>query len=337
VTGFIVGAIVMFGLLCLRLGSGDFGWALRQANLLIHGKDPYSSTVGFELVPYPLTTIIFALPFLMFNTVVAGALFAGLSSGLLAFGITQGGRHRLLVFLSYPFWSAILIVQWSPLLMAASFLPWLFPVVIAKPNLGIAVALKSGRRVGLIVAGILVAVTIILRPNWPVTWWRQTAGYQHFLPVTTGLGILLLLLVPLLRNDTDARFLLLMAFIPQRWFYDALLLWLVPATTSEFLITGVLSWGSALLTPPTRTIHQVAALSVCFNYLPMLVVVLVRRAVCKRGKAGSGGWRVFRMRIRERRLSTMDSVLGKIGARPKTVIGVRRAEAAGRSGDRWLR
>ncbi len=110
------------------------------------------------------------------------------------------------------------------------------------------------------------------------------AGYQSFLPVMSGLGVLLLLLVPFVRNHTDARFLLLMACVPQRWFYDALLLWLLPETASEFVITGVLSWGGALLTPPARTIHQVAALSVCFNYLPMLVVLLVRRAVCMHGK-----------------------------------------------------
>lgn len=281
IAGFTLGVIITFVLLCLHVGGMDFRWALSEANLLIHGKDPYSNAVGDDHVPYPLTVAYFGLPFLIFSPAVAAALFCGISSGLLAFSIAKDGPHRLLVFLSYPFWSAIINCQWTPLLMAASLLPWLFPVVIAKPNIGLAVVLRSGRRTGLIVAGILVAITLVILPTWPITWWRQIAGYKSFFPIVTGLGMLLLLSAPFVREHKDARLLLSMAVIPQRWFYDALLLWLVPETAAEFVITGVLSWGGFFLSPPpaARTFHQVAILSVTFNYLPMLALVLVRRLV----------------------------------------------------------
>ena len=199
----------------------------------------------------------------------------GLSAGFMAFAVVRHGWNRLLIFLSYPFWSAVLTVQWSPLLMAAASLPWLFPVVIAKPNLGLAIVFRSATRTGLAVAALLTLVTIVWVPSWPLTWLRALAGYQSFLPVATGAGFLLLL--ALLRyQDKDSRFLLLMGLIPQRWFYDALLLWLIPATTVELLATTVLSWGALLFTPETRTIRQIALLSVVFNYLPMLVAVLTR-------------------------------------------------------------
>jgi hypothetical protein len=280
VAGLALGAIITFVLLCLRAGPMDFRWAISEANLVLHGQDPYSNAVGDDHVPYPLTAAFFGLPFILLKPAVAGALFGGISSGLLAFSISKDGPHRLLVFLCYPFWSAIVNCQWSPLLMAAALLPWLFPAVIAKPNLGIAVVLRSGRRAGLIAAAIMVAITLAILPTWPITWWRQIAGYKSFFPVATGLGMLLLFLLPFARKHKDARFLLSMAVVPQRWFYDALLLWLVPETAAEFLIAGVVSWGGFLLSPPaaSRTFHQVAVLSVSFNYLPMLAVVLVRRA-----------------------------------------------------------
>jgi hypothetical protein len=159
--------------------------------------------------------------------------------------------------------------------MAAAFFPFLLPIVTAKPNVGLPVALRSlnFRWVSLTVAFLL--LTIALMPSWPSTWWSKMGGYQSFLPVSQGAGWLLLLAASRYR-DKDSRFLVLMSLIPQRWYYDALLLWLIPATTAELVATGVLSWAAFLLTPETRSIHQVAVLSVAFNYLPMLALVLSR-------------------------------------------------------------
>jgi len=270
-----VGCFAWWGLTASGLGARDFGVALRDAQALVHHRNPYAVPVGFDWVLYPLTAALFALPFVGLQPPLAGGLFAGLSAGLLAFAIMRNGPHRLLIFLSYPFWSAVLTVQWSPLLMAAASLPWLFPVVIAKPNIGLPVALRSATFTGVCSAAALTIITIILVPSWPVTWWHGMAGYQSFLPVASGVGCLLLLALARYK-DKDSRFLLLMGVIPQRWFYDALLLWLIPSTASELLATSVVSWGAWLFTPEKRTIRQVALLSVIFNYLPMLILVLTR-------------------------------------------------------------
>lgn len=274
--GVSVGCFTWQGLASLGWGARDFGEALSDAQALLHHRQPYSESAGFDHVPYPLTAALFAMPFAGLAPVPAGALFAGISAGLLAFGITRRGLNRLAVLLCYPFWSAVLTVQWSPLLMAAGCLPWLFPVVIAKPNLGLPIALRSATRAGITVALALILLTIWWVPGWPTAWRRGMAGYQGFLPLVSIAGCLLLL-AGLRYRDPDARFLLLMGVIPQRWFYDALLLWFIPATTKELLATALISWGAFLLTPEKRTREQVELLSVAFNYLPMLAVVLLRR------------------------------------------------------------
>ena len=79
---------------------------------------------------------------------MAGALFYGLSSALLAFGISRHGYHRLLVFLAYPYWGGLLAVQWSTLIFASAFFPLLLPVTMAKPQLGLPVALTNLSRPG---------------------------------------------------------------------------------------------------------------------------------------------------------------------------------------------
>jgi hypothetical protein len=279
VCGILVGAcaglMAWRGLTVSGSGARDFGFALREAEALVHHRLPYGDAVGFDLVLYPLTAALFALPFAGFSPPVAGAVFAGVSAGLLAFAMVRNGWNRLLIFLSYPYWSAVITVQWSPLLMAAACLPWLFPVAIAKPNLGLPVALRSATPAGLGIAALLTVITIVWVPGWPAIWWHGLAGYQSFLPVASGAGCLLVLALARYR-DKDSRFLLLMGMIPQRWFYDALLLWLIPATTVELAAAGLASWGAMLFTPETRTIRQVALLSVTFNYLPMLAIVLTR-------------------------------------------------------------
>ncbi|MEO8596865.1 MAG: hypothetical protein ABI759_26330 [Candidatus Solibacter sp.] len=278
--GILIGillAIFSFqGLTEVKIGAGDFGWATREAALLLRGEKPLSLAVGFDWVPYPLTAALFGIPFCRLQPELAGALFIGISSGLLGFAITRRGWNRLLIFASYPYWAAVLTVQWSPLMMAAALLPWLYPVVIAKPNIGFPVALRAMHRNGLIVAALLTLATLLIQPDWPLVWWKQTRGYQGFIPIW-GIGCVLLVVLRWARHDAGSRWLLLMGVIPQRWYYDAFLLWLIPETTAELVAAGVLSWGAFLATPATRTIQQVALISTVFNYLPMLGIVLVRK------------------------------------------------------------
>src|SRR5262245_18355848 len=93
-------------------GAADFQWAIRAARYLLARENPYNT----PLEQYPMTAALFGLPFVRMIPEVAAAAFFGISSALLAFGVTREGFWRLLVFLAYPYWAAILTAQWSPLI-----------------------------------------------------------------------------------------------------------------------------------------------------------------------------------------------------------------------------
>ena len=101
-----------------------------------------------------------------------------------------------------------------------------------------------------------------------------------------------MLALALLRyREKDASLLLLMSITPQRWFYDTLVLWLIPKSRREILFTVFWSWGAGI----ARWLHvpqsytQVARWSILFIYVPMLIVLLARR----RESSGSATWGFF--------------------------------------------
>jgi hypothetical protein len=266
-------------LLHLEPRAVDFGWSLRAAHDLLTGEDPYNHAVTPESIPYPLPAAAFAFPFLgVRKTELAGALFFGVSSALLAFGLTRTAYTRLLVFLAFPYWMSMMTVQWSPLIMAGAFLPWLLPAVLAKPQIGLPIALTHLSWRGFLACASLAAVSLVAAPRWPMRWISQIGGFQHYIPLFVFPGALLLLV--LWTRHADAHLLLLTALMPQHWFYDCFILWLIPKTTSELLTTVCLSWGVVLWWPfrvassfPTES----GSMAVTWFYLPMLGILLVRR------------------------------------------------------------
>jgi hypothetical protein len=66
--------------------------------------------------------------------------------------------------------------------------------------------------------------------------------------------------------------------MPQRWFFDAFTLWLIPKSRREILPTVLISWGAGIYRwyhlPANFT--EVGRAAVIFLYLPMLAVVLFR-------------------------------------------------------------
>ena len=100
-----------------RLGHGaDFTWSIHLAQRLLQHQNPYDT----PLEQYPIIAGFFALPFVRFRPEIAAGIFYGISSGVLAFGLTREGYHKLLVFLAYPYWIGLLYVQWSAIIMAAA-------------------------------------------------------------------------------------------------------------------------------------------------------------------------------------------------------------------------
>src|SRR5882672_6737990 len=144
--GLASGIFCWFVMVHFHQDAADFRWALHLAARLLAGQNPYDT----PLEQYPLTAAFFALPFLRMPPEVAAGLFWGISSALLAFGLTRHGYSRLLIFLAYPYWAGILTVQWSPIIAASAFFPLLLPVTMAKPQIGLPVFLTHLSRRGVI-------------------------------------------------------------------------------------------------------------------------------------------------------------------------------------------
>jgi len=267
-------AFCYFLMLHFHQGAADFGWAVRAAQHVLAGQNPYDT----PLEQYPLTAAFFGVPFVWLRPEMAAALFYGISSALLAFGISRHGYHRLLVFLAYPYWGGLLAVQWSTIIFASAFFPLLLPVTMAKPQLGLPVALTNLSRRGIVSCGAIVLLTLIVMPRWPLLWLGQLKHYEHFIPLLVLPGPLLLLALWRYR-DKDAWFLLLTALMPQRWFFDAFILWFIPKSRREILFTAALSWGAALWRwyHIPHSFSEVGRYAVLFMYLPMLAVILLRQ------------------------------------------------------------
>ncbi len=258
--------------------AADFQWAIRDAQHLLAGKNPYDTP--FE--QYPLTAALFAIPFVGLPPELAAALFFGISSAILALGLTRSGYSRLLVFLAYPYWAAIITAQWSPLVLASAFFPLLLPATMAKPQIGLPVALTHLSWRGIVAAIVWLLITLLLMPRWPWLWAQQWRHYEHFVPLLVFPGPLLLAALFRYRKR-ESWLLLLAAIMPQRWFFDAFILWAIPKSRREILFVSFLSWGAGV----TRWYHfptsfaQVGRWADWWIYLPMLFVVLARSEGCQ--------------------------------------------------------
>jgi len=272
--GLVSGAFCWFLMKHFHQDAADFRWALRLAHRLLAQQGPYDT----PLEQYPLTAALFALPFVRLQPEVAAGLFWGISSSLLAFGLTRHGYTRLLIFFAYPYWAGILTVQWSPIIAASAFFPLLLPVTMAKPQVGLPVFLTRLSRRGLWACAAVAALSLALMPTWPLLWLKQIGNYEHFIPLLVLPGPLLLLALIRYR-ERDAQLLMLSAIMPQRWFFDSFTLWLIPQSRREMIWTVFLSWGAGIWrwyhTPHSFT--EVGRWTVILIYIPMLAVVLLRK------------------------------------------------------------
>src|ERR1700724_2988491 len=91
--GFASGIYCCFLLSHFHQGAGDFRWAIAAAQALLGHQNPYADPQQL----YPLPAGFFGLPFVKLRLSVAGGMFYGISSALLAFGLTRHGYHRLLI------------------------------------------------------------------------------------------------------------------------------------------------------------------------------------------------------------------------------------------------
>ncbi len=273
-------------------GAGDLTWAIRLLPDIFAGIDPYGYSIDLTPMAYPLTAGIVAYPFAAFPPELAAAVFMGLSTGLMTFGLLRQGWWRLLILCSYPFWLTLYTVQWSPLLLAVALFPSLLPITMAKPHIGLSVALTNltwRRTVACVLLGLL---SLALLPDWPFRFLGHQAALVRYVWPLFALPFGPLLLLALFRHKQQrAWFLLLLAAVPQhRWGYDALLLWFVPQSPRGALLLLLGGWaglGCLLLGTQWVNVATGSALAAAAWYLPALWCVWFEKPLVEPGEHGA--------------------------------------------------
>lgn len=273
----------------------DFDQVWAAARFLREGVDPYRAIGPGRAFAwrwpffYPLPAAVIVLPLSYLPLWWARTLFAGVSSGLLAFGLSRTGFARFPLFASEAFLVSVLLTQWAPLLAATVLLTPLAAVVaVAKPNLGVAViaGMRSTRAQATALGGavVLLAVSTIILPGW-ILEWRDALRSQAFMtaPVARAGGVLLLLALLRWRRP-EARLLVALALVPSTpSHYDSVLLFCVAQSMRESLALATLSYAAdvigttaaaGLAFEPAATID--GQVLVALLYLPALLMVLRR-------------------------------------------------------------
>lgn len=279
---FVFACLIAVGIGCMTTAyqvayqrhAGDFTWALVAAEDIIAGHNPYARPLPPGSVAYPLPAALFAMPFIWMPREIAAGVFMALSSGLLAWGLLRTGESwRLLTFAAFPYWQAVQVVNWSPLLLAVMFLPTLMPLILIKPHVGLPIALLRFSWGRMLACGLFGIVSFGIMWNWPIQWLNHLTGYAGrpallLLPF----GPVLLLALRTWRS-TRSRYLLLYAAVPLRPFYDYILLWYLPHSRQEMLVLVLCSWLGyfAWFLVPQYGASQWMLVSL---YLPVLMMIL---------------------------------------------------------------
>ncbi|HEY8165702.1 MAG TPA: hypothetical protein VIF83_09140 [Gemmatimonadaceae bacterium] len=293
--GIAAGALAVLRFERITWHPSDFGMIWFGARALLHGANPYGLVgPGMQYdfpwtVNYPATSFVVALPLTPFSEVVATFLFVAISAALLAYGISEKGWGRLPIFLSWPFILAALVGQWSPIVSAAFLLPAVGWIVVAKPNLGLAVLASTSSSRLLKIAAIggvaLTAVAFALFPSWPRAWLSVVASQHHFFAPVTRIGGFAILLALLRWRRPEARLIVALACVPQTnsW-YEAVPVMLVASTYREALALSLISLLGYVIPPYVMTARnevefnsQMGSLMVAICYLPATIMVLRRK------------------------------------------------------------
>jgi hypothetical protein len=266
----------------------DYTYSWRAARALLAGQNPYDVIRPAGPYPfeeyyfYPLPAALITLPFAFLPAVPSAALFVGVTSAILAYAVTRDGYRGLLLFVGVPYLSAAVLGQLTPLVVAAAFLPAFQWAYAAKPTIGAALFAARPSLRGAALAAALIAVSLILRPHWPMDWLETLRHTPHHRPpLLRPFGFLVLL--ALLRWRTrEGRLLAVMAIAPQVfYFYDQLPLALVARTGRQALALAALSWVGWAITWTTCT-HKPMCVEfgepwiLPLLYLPALALVLSR-------------------------------------------------------------
>jgi len=129
----------------------------------------------------------------------------------------------------------------------------------------------------------MLGLSLLALPTWPLDWLQVTRTLEGHPPAVLILPFGPLLLLAALRWKTPkGRLLLSLSILPQMaFFYDQLLLWLVPASLAQGLLLSGLSWAAYFawrltgIDPQTGAIlEQPTQFILALVYLPALAILL---------------------------------------------------------------
>lgn len=272
------------------VGASDFNQLWYAARALLAGGSPYAA-VGpgktfdwpFPLF-YPLPAVLAAVPFTVLSAAGASMLFSAIAAALLVWVFTRNAPYRLAAVLSFSFYYAAAISQWSPLLIASVLIPGLGFLLVVKPTIGLALWLYRPHWQAVAGGTLLLLVSLVVRPEWPLEWMQTFGAGSHIRGPITMLGGPLILLALLRWRRPEARLLVALACVPHTTLlYEALPLFLVPASWGQSLALVALNWVAQIAVITLQPYDSLAdrarmsaTVSVALLYLPCLIMILRR-------------------------------------------------------------
>jgi hypothetical protein len=272
----------------------DFGASWFGARVMLQHRDPYL-LIGrgreFDHWPllYPAPALVAAIPFVAFTERAATVLFVGLSTFLLAFGVTRKSWHLLPMFITEPYTSSAKLGQWSIIFAAALFFSWLAVISVCKPQASVPVLVALRRRqpfVAAVMGGVvLLAVSFALLPHWPVEFYDNVRAAPGMQPPIARWGGFMVLLALVRWRRPETWLLIATACMPQAWgWYGTLALFTIPKSFAESVaLAGAVAiggWIGAVTIPSAMQLESffawAGALVVCSVYLPVTLLILFR-------------------------------------------------------------
>jgi hypothetical protein len=272
------------------VGASDFNQLWYGARALLQGGSPYAA-VGpgrtfdwpFPLF-YPLPAVLVAVPFTVLSPAGASMLFSAIAAALLAWVFTRGAPYRLAALLSFSFYYAAAISQWSPLLIASVLIPSLGFLLVVQPTIGMALWLYKPHWQAVAGGALLLVVSLVVRPEWPLEWMQTFGAGAHIKAPVTTLGGPLVFLALLRWRRPEARLLVALACVPHTTLlYETLPLFLVPESWRQSILLVALNWIAQILVITFQPYDSLAdrarmsaSLSMALLYLPCLIMILRR-------------------------------------------------------------
>lgn len=241
----LLSGTVAYGGRTLMGTPGDLMQALRPASDFVMARPMLSWPTDVLYVPSPLTIIPIGLPFVGLPPIPAAALFVGLTGGALALALMRRGEYwRLTMFLSYPYVTNVLVVQYVPLLMTLTLISAAPLGLLIKPHIALpfVLAYKARGWSWFATFGLGIA-SLLIFGLWPLKWLEQLRPYQGAIPALGLFGLIAAFLSLSAIRQPEGRLVFFAMIMPSRSHYDLLGMFLIPRNIRQMLLLTTISYG----------------------------------------------------------------------------------------------